>query len=543
MKKTCSKTSRLKTLLTSKKIEFLMEAHNALSGQIVEEAGFAGIWASGLSMSSALGVRDSNEASWTQVLEVAEFMADATRIPILMDADTGYGNFNNVRRLVKKAEQRGIAGICIEDKLFPKTNSFINGEEQVLADIDEFNGKIKAAKDAQGDDDFCVVARIESFIAGKGLAETLKRAEAYFRAGADALLVHSKLHTGDQIVEFMREWKDTCPVVIVPTTYYSTPTKVYEDHGVSAVIWANHMVRTSIMAQQRTARKIFTERTLINVEDEIASVKEIFRLQGAEELLVAEKEYLPGGSAQTGAIVLAATRGREFGDLTLEKPKTMLPIFGEPLLARIVRNLKNVNANKITVVVGYKPEAVAVTGIEKVLNSSYAETGELFSLNCAKSALDGNVIVSYGDILYKRHILLELLAEQADIVLAVDGSRQWEKKSGRYTELVCCSRPFDGPFNTEPVTLEAFASNLDRSSISGEFIGLMRLSPPGAAKVRQALDELSRRPDFNRLRTEDLFQWLLKNNTRINVIYLDGPADQWLEIQEPGDIGSTLTLN
>src|SRR5688500_19295951 len=100
--------------------------------------------------------------SCIQVLDVLEFMSDATTIPILLDGDTGYGNFNNMRRLVKKLEQRDIAAVCIEDKLFPKTNSFIGGENQPLADVDEFSGKIKAAKDTQADDDFMVVARLRS---------------------------------------------------------------------------------------------------------------------------------------------------------------------------------------------------------------------------------------------------------------------------------------------------------------------------------------------------------------------------------------------
>ena len=186
------KTSQLKQLINSKNLEFLMEAHNAMSSKIAQEAGFKGLWGSGLSISASLGVRDNNEASWTQVIDVLEFMSDATDIPILLDGDTGYGNFNNVRRLIKKLEQRDIAGVCIEDKLFPKTNSFINGESQDLADIDEFCGKIKAAKDTQKDPDFCVVARVEAFIAGLGLEEALKRAEAYEDAGAEALLIHSK---------------------------------------------------------------------------------------------------------------------------------------------------------------------------------------------------------------------------------------------------------------------------------------------------------------------------------------------------------------
>ncbi len=114
------------------------------------------------------------------------------RSPILLDGDTGYGNFNNMRRLVRKLEQVGVAGVTIEDKLFPKTNSFLRGEQQPLADIDEFCGKIKAGKDSQADPDFVLVARVEALIAGWGLDEALRRAEAYHRAGADAILIHSR---------------------------------------------------------------------------------------------------------------------------------------------------------------------------------------------------------------------------------------------------------------------------------------------------------------------------------------------------------------
>ena len=292
-----NKATQFKHLLHSGQVEFLMEAHNGLSAKIVEEAGFKGIWGSGLSISAALGVRDNNEASWTQVLEVVEFMSDATTIPILLDADTGYGNFNNVRRLVRKLEQRNVAAMCIEDKLFPKTNSFIEGEKQPLADINEFSGKIKAAKDTQQNADFCVVARVEAFIVGHGLAEALKRAEAYYRAGADAILMHSKIPTADQVLAFMKEWQDTCPVVIVPTIYYSTPTQVFAEAGVSVVIWANHLLRSSIAAMQRTAAKLYQEQTLLAIEHEVAPLKEIFRLQNAEELRAAELRYLPTGSA------------------------------------------------------------------------------------------------------------------------------------------------------------------------------------------------------------------------------------------------------
>lgn len=287
------KTTQFKQLLHSDHLEFLMEAHNGLSAKIVEEAGFKGIWGSGLTISASEAVRDSNELSWTQVLDIVEYMSDATTIPIMLDADTGYGNFNNMRRLVRKLEQRGVAAACIEDKIFPKCNSFINSEDQSLADMQEFAGKIKAAKDTQQDSDFCVVARTEAFVVGRGLDEALNRADAYYRAGADAILVHSKIATSEEIISFMAEWHDRCPVVIVPTKYYSTPTKVFEDAGISMVIWANHLLRSSITAMQQTAARIYHEETLMTIEKEVATVKDIFRLQNDEELRDAEQRYLP----------------------------------------------------------------------------------------------------------------------------------------------------------------------------------------------------------------------------------------------------------
>lgn len=288
-----SKPTRLKKLLDSDELEFILEAHNGLSGRIVEEAGFPGIWASGLTLSASMGVRDNNEASWTQVLDAVEFMSDATSIPILLDADTGYGNFNNVRRLVRKLEQVDIAGMCIEDKLFPKTNSFIDGERQPLADVEEFVGKIKAAKDTQQHRDFCVVARVEAFITGWGLAEALRRAEAYRRAGADAILMHSKRSTPDEILSFLGEWGRRSPVVLVPTMYADTPTEVLGDAGASLIIWANHLTRAIIKTMQETATQIRAQRTVKGLDDRIVPVKEIFRLQDADELKEAEKRYLP----------------------------------------------------------------------------------------------------------------------------------------------------------------------------------------------------------------------------------------------------------
>jgi phosphoenolpyruvate phosphomutase len=287
------KSTQLRRLVERPGLDFLLEAHNGLSAKLVEEAGFAGIWASGLAISAALGVRDNNEASWTEVLQVVEFMSDATGVPILLDGDTGYGNFNNMRRLVRKLEQRSVAGVCIEDKLFPKTNSFIDGHRQPLADVEEFCGKIRAGKDAQADDDFVIVARVEALIAGWGMPEALRRAEAYRRAGADAILIHSARADAAEVLAFKEEWGDRHPVAIVPTKYHRTPTEAFRRAGFSVCIWANHLVRASIVAMQEAARAIREEECVTGVEARIAPLCEVFRLQAAHEMAEAERRYLP----------------------------------------------------------------------------------------------------------------------------------------------------------------------------------------------------------------------------------------------------------
>ena len=247
-------------------------------------------------------------------------MSDATTIPMLVDGDTGYGNFNNVRRVVLKLGQRGIAGICIEDKLFTKPDSFI-GESQPLDDMDEFCGKVKAGKDSQVDEHFCVVARLEALISGQGMVEALKRADAYYSAGADALLNHSKTREPNEILAFLPEWGDRCPVVIVPTTYYDTPTETWRKAKVSLVIWANHNLRASITAMRGVSARILRDQTIAAVENEIATVSDIFKLVENPELSNAETIYLPLSQEGSKATILAASRCSALGDLTADRPK------------------------------------------------------------------------------------------------------------------------------------------------------------------------------------------------------------------------------
>src|SRR5579862_1177485 len=455
-----TRSERLRQMLLSDQLEFLMEAHNGLSARIVREAGFKGIWGSGLSISAQFGVRDNNEASWTQVVDMLEFMADASDLPILLDGDTGYGNFNNMRRLVRKLEQRGIAGVCIEDKQFPKTNSFLNGERQPLADIQEFAGKITAGKDTQNDPNFSIVARVEALIAGWGMDEALRRAEAYRRAGADAILIHSKLSKPDEILTFAREWAQRAPLVIVPTRYYSTPTEIFRAAGISTVIWANHLVRSAATAMQSVAKEIKRSETLINVEDRIVSVDEIFRLQDAEEYAAAERHYLAVKGGARAAVVLAATRGRGLDAITTDRPKVMLPIAGKPLLRWLVDGFKKQSINDITVVGGYRADAIDTAGIKLVVNERHAQTGELASLACAVGSLDSEAVIAYGDLLFRSYVLRDLVESKADFAVVVDSLMTGDSNL-TVRDFAYCSRSDDrGLFGT-PVLLERVTGAAD----------------------------------------------------------------------------------
>ena len=529
-----SKTTRFREMLTSSETSFVMEAHNGLSAKIVEETGFEGVWASGLSMSAALGVRDSNEASWTQVLEVLEFMADATSIPILVDADTGYGNFNNFRRLVNKLIQRDIAAVCIEDKLFPKTNSFL-GQNQPLADVDEFCGKIKAGKDAQADDSFSVVARVEALIAGWGLKEALRRAEAYHEAGADAILIHSKESVADEILAFTKEWANRSPVVIVPTKYYGTPTQHFRDAGVNLIIWANHNMRAAISAMRETSQQIFENQNLVWAEENVARLGDVFVIAGNGELSEAENRYL-AKRAETKAVILAATRGSKLEDLTVDRPKCMVDVRGKPILHRLVGSFNDAGVRELTVVTGYKADTVNFPGINTAENTDFETTGEVASLACSMDALKGECVVSYGDIMFRSHVLNQLLDCEADIAVVVDANWKQERAETkkRTVDLAACSHAYTGDyFDDEVSELTRLDSAMNEADANGEWIGLAKFSAKGIELLRAELDNMKSDGSLANASMNDLFNRLIDSGVKPQVVYITG---NWLDVNDAFDL-------
>ena len=537
-----SKAQLLKKELNSKELSFLMEAHNGLTAKIVEDSGFKGIWASGLSVATALGVRDSNEASWTQILDVLEFMSDATSIPILVDGDTGYGNFNNFRRLVSKLCQRKIAGVCIEDKQYPKTNSFVK-EYQKLADIDEFCGKIKAGKDTQEDENFSIIARVEALIAGWGIGEAIKRANAYYESGADAILIHSSKKNANEILKFKKEWDNRCPVIIIPTTYHQTPTKIFRKAGISAVIWANQSLRASIKAIQEVTNHLYKNENLKGIEKKISSLNEVFEIAGNNELLEAEKKYTRERK-NYNAVVLAATKGAQLRHLTKNKPKCMLDIQGKPLLERLTSTLKKDNIGKISIVSGYKSNVIRernnLSNLNIIENKEYIKTGELYSLYKAVNEIKNDCIITYGDIVFRKYILDALLSIKGEIVIVVDALSQ-NKQKKKQKDLTVCDRKFTGNYLLEekPASLKSM-HNEYTNKITGQWIGLLKTNTKGSKIIKNQIIKLRKNKKFKNLTMPDLFNSLIKNKIKINVLYIAG---QWLDVNDAFDLAEARKVS
>tara|TARA_Y100000996_G_scaffold414257_2_gene404627 strand:+ start:197 stop:1090 length:894 start_codon:yes stop_codon:yes gene_type:complete len=284
------KSELLRKDLESKSIIKVCGAFDAMSAKLVEYHGFDAIWAGSFAISATHAVPDASILTMTEFFDAASNMTETCKIPIIADCDTGYGGPSNVSHLVKKYENAGIAAICIEDKTFPKQNSLLeNGQNDLISEKD-FVAKIIAAKEAKQDQNFMVIARIEALISGAGMDEALKRATAYENAGADAILIHSKKKTPDEVFEFADSWKGNSPVVVIPTTYDTVTLDDLISHKIKMVIHANQTLRAAHASMSRILKQMINSDSLSKVKEEISSMEEIFELQEMYNIKDKEKE-------------------------------------------------------------------------------------------------------------------------------------------------------------------------------------------------------------------------------------------------------------
>jgi len=340
----------------------------------------------------------------------------------------------------------------------------------------------------------------------------------------------------DEILAFKQEWGNRCPVVIGPTKYYATPTDVFRQHGFSMVIWANHMLRAAVAAMQKTARTLKEHEHLLSIEDKVAPVSEIFRLQNAAELQEAEDRYLPRGAEDTCAIVLAASRGDELGELTEHQPKTMVNIQGAPILSHIVDAYHAVGLKDIVVVRGYKKETVNLPNLTYVDNEDFAETGELVSLLKALRSRNGHVqstIISYGDVLCNKYIPQSLCQENDDCVIFVDSNWQEQTNYARLGGFTECTIPNSRKAFNAKIYLKQLGNNIPQESIHGVWMGFLKVSPGAAGHITGIIMEMLAKPANRTAGIPQLLQELLKRQYPIRVLYTVG---HWLDINSLEDV-------
>lgn len=538
------KAAALRQLFKTQPIVRIVGAHNGLGAKLIEKNGFDGVWASGLEISTAYAVPDANILTMTENLHAASVINEATSLPVVCDCDTGYGNASNVSHMVKKYEAAGIAAVVIEDKLFPKVNSFVPGRQE-LASVEEFMGKLDAAKHAQSNPDFMVFARIEALIAGWGMEEALRRAYAYAEAGADGLVVHSKGSTPDELFDFVKKWKGTLPIVAIPTTYYNVTARDFASHGIRMVIYANQGLRASIRAMDETFRAIKETGSTAAVEGSIAPMKEVFELQGMNRLKDEEKKFSRKDAVQ--AVIPAAGDNRLQSDLGKElkdQPVCMLPIGGKTLLDRQLDTLRSCGVSDILVVGGYAGSSIRADGATLLQNPDYKDTGVVHTLLTARRAIKGRFVMAYSDIIFDRAIVERLLASPHDITLVIDRGYRSLPPRGKRLDLVVApqedasSRKL-GPQDFKPV--QKLGRNIDRDKAGYEFIGMAFFREDGweafSRAWEKALADFADRPfyespnarkaDFN-----DLIQYLIDQDQPVYGLEIE---HGWSEIHSKED--------
>jgi len=290
MNKATKKKKLLRQGLHSPKPIVAVGAHDALSAQMIEQHGFDAVWVSSFGVSTmAFAMPDANLVTMTEALEAATRMDTVVNIPIIADCDNGFGGLSNVVRTVREYERAGVAGICIEDNLFPKRNSlFKEKTRRELIPVEEQAKRIRAAKATQETEDFVFIARVEALIAGHGVDEACRRADAYAEAGADAILIHSRDKTLQEIEAFLRQWQGSLPLVAVPSLYPTFTVEQLHEKGFQMIILANQVMRAAVKAMEKTLTTLKEKRNAAAVDDEIAPIDYVFRLVKTHELVALE---------------------------------------------------------------------------------------------------------------------------------------------------------------------------------------------------------------------------------------------------------------
>ena len=554
---------KLRALLKDGKTVRVMEAHNGLSGIIANNARvdgqsdelpvkreFDAIWESSLTDSASKGHPDIEVISFDSRLQTIHEILAVTHKPMIVDGDTG-GDANHFEYMVSKLERAGVSAVIIEDKIFPKRNSLEPGVQQTLQEPEIFAQKIRRGKTVQISDDFMIIARLESLIAGKSVDDALRRARIYLEAGVDGIMIHSKAKTPDQILEFAELYKKLTeemkldkPLVCVPTTYNSITEGELRTAGFRIIIYANHLLRVAYKAMEEVARTILLNQRSFEADPVCAPVRDIFKTVGF--LDVKEKDQLDENSTNIPVIIPAAGEESLLKPILGGKPKAMLEVAGKTILDWQVGTLNNSNLADITVVTGYAHEQMHAEGVTLRKNENYKKGSELHSLIDAREKMRNGFIMLYSDILLEDHIVTKLLTCREDIVLVVDNTIQYHAPEANKVQDFVISKHKHQPtrrkisFVCENI-ISKIGAKLNPETATHEFIGLAKFSKTGAEQFLQTYEDcvqnyqgrFQEAEDIARFNFTDLIQEMTDRGYAIHFLEIH---KGWLEIHRSEDI-------
>jgi phosphoenolpyruvate phosphomutase len=536
----------------------LLEAHNGLSAIVAETASaevngarleYDGIWESSLTDTASKGLPDASIVGYESRLHTIDEILYVSSKPMVVDGDTG-GEPAQFEYLVKHLERRGVSAVIIEDKVFPKRNSLDGGASQALESPEVFAQKIQVGLRAKVAEDFLVIARLESLIAGTGLQDALERADRYIAAGVDGIMIHSSKKDPAEILNFAASYQVLCkrlgrrPVLVsVPTNYNSITDADLAQHGFNIIIHANHLLRAAHKAMSEVARTILESGRSREADTMCTPVKAIFRAVGLDRVTEMDREL--SASRRPPVIIPAAGKDPMF----TETPKSLVSIAGRRLLDFQVEAIKKTGLDRIVVIRGHEAERFtqeypsdAITFLD---NPEYERTFDLHSLFKAEEYMQHGFVLLYSDILFDEHIIQRLLSARRDVVLALDNSYRYHKHEVDKRLDLATGRQRLGTGRrtlhaTTCIQLAQVGKNVKPEAADYEFIGIAYFSARGAQLLRDKYHECRHvigsfydAPSFEMASVTDLLQALIDGG--VSVYGLETHKG-WLEIHNPEDI-------
>jgi len=549
----------LKRAISNNGFVRIMEAHSGLSGIIGERARvvvdgealeFDGLWESSLTDSATKGLPDASIIGNESRLHTIDEILHVTTKPIIVDGDTG-GEIPQFEYFVRHLERKGVSAVIIEDKVFPKRNSLDPTASQTLEDPAKFASKIVAGKEVALTDDFMIIARLESLIAGTGLEDARRRAEHYIDAGTDGIMIHSNRRDPEDLFEFVSGYDALCEkmgrrplLVAVPTTYNQHLDRELVSLGFDIIIHANQQLRSSHKAMTGVVNSILETGSSFQADELSTSTKEIFSVVGHDRITATDRER--SEALRLPVIIPAAGRDEVFS----EGPKSLIQVAGKPILEHQIESIRKAGLKRAIIVRGHEgAQFDAYAGDENLLfseNPLYLETHSLQSLMRAAEHMDQGFAMVLSDILFDHELLSRLVRRDKDIVLAIDNSYTYHKHDiDKKLDMVVSRKSFDPQLRSlrqEPETeLVRIGKNIDADLADYEFIGMACFSEEGARALRTVYEgchEASRGPfheaaSFARADITDMLQELIDRGYPVHGLEV---SKGWREIHSRQDV-------